>query len=911
MTARSQQAQALYEQLRALEQRARDALRRTGRRYSRREVARALGRSPYGRTVESRRISDWVPLDRAREPKVPSDRCGDDVLALVRLWSSWAGEEPDERWWRDLLDTAQPVRRPRSATPAPGRPVREFTDPFALQVHRAIDGGAGRELPLYVRRAHDRWLSDVVNSVLRRGDGRWTSAIAVLVGDSSTGKTRACWEALALLPSDWRLLHPLVPDRSEALIAALEDIAPRTVLWLDEVDRFLSGARGEQAAALLREVLDDPRRAPLLVLGTTWPEEWAELVKPRRAGERGDPHAHARALLTGRHHRVPDAFEDTDLPELRRLAARDPRIQEALDHGEQGRITQYLAGGRALLDRYETATALERALIESAMDVRRLGHQVALPRLLLEAAIPHYLTGRRYDMVADDDLEAALTDLGEPSRGTSGPLTPVTVRRPGRPLVVTDTVRLADYLDQHGRRERHTEVPPAGLWDALGDHAAPGSLRALAESAGERGHLRIALRLLVAAAEAKTPGAVLAVSQFLEEHDRHDEALLWCLPLAGTGDPDAMARVAGIMEETRRRDEAVVWHTRAAEAGCRESWMYAGMLLHGAGRHGDAEACFRRALDAGVSRARGPLASLLEHLGRTDEALVHHRQEAEADGGYAVMRAADLMRRRGDSGTAVLVWLLERAREELAREEVRLPWAGTALLHHLAEDTGLRHRLREHSAAGEDGEVRRALTVMVYLGEEFAKAARRTTAQGTAEAPRQDGDPAEALARYEEEAAEGGRGAAAHAAALCERLGRPAQAADWYRRAAEEGDLDALGHTARLMTPAEGPDAAFAWLMACADRRAAAEYGEARATVAQLLHAAGRTREALDWLRRASQAGDPYAWRQYADLLKAAGRTEEAERLRRYGWEPDGAISPPWSAAPPDPLPVRGPAERP
>lgn len=151
-------------------------------------------------------------------------------------------------------------------------------------------------------------------------------------------------------------------------------------------------------------------------------------------------------------------------------------------------------------------------------------------------------------------------------------------------------------------------------------------------------------------------------------------------------------------------------------------------------------------------------------------------------------------------------------------------------------------------------------------------------------------------------------GAAAHAAAVCEQVGRPAQVADCYRRAAEEGDPDALGHTARLMTPAEGPDAAFARLMACADRRAAAEHDEARETVARLLHAAGRTREALDWLRRASRAGAPYAWRQCADLLESAGRTEEAQRLRRYGWEGDGVISAPWSAAPPGRLPLAGPA---
>lgn len=63
MTTRSREAQALYEQLRALEQRARDALRRVGRRYSRREVSQTLAKHPYGRRVGNQRISAWVPAN--------------------------------------------------------------------------------------------------------------------------------------------------------------------------------------------------------------------------------------------------------------------------------------------------------------------------------------------------------------------------------------------------------------------------------------------------------------------------------------------------------------------------------------------------------------------------------------------------------------------------------------------------------------------------------------------------------------------------------------------------------------------------------------------------------------------------------------------------------------------------------
>ncbi|MFF7854438.1 hypothetical protein [Streptomyces sp. NPDC007904] len=252
-------------------------------------MIQALAKPPYGRGVGDQRISDWVPT-RDKEPKVPSDRSSDDVLALVRLWSSWAGESVNERHWRNLLEQAQPVRVLRTVPTGPGQSVREFTDPFTLEVHEAVDGGGASGLPLlplYVERQHDRWLADVANDLVARAAGQPTGVLAVLVGGSSTGKTRACWEALNLLPPDWRLVLPLVPSPAEALIAALAEITPRTVLWLDEIHRFLSGDRGEQAAAHLREVLNDPRRGPLLVLGTTWPDLWADLVKPRKTATAG------------------------------------------------------------------------------------------------------------------------------------------------------------------------------------------------------------------------------------------------------------------------------------------------------------------------------------------------------------------------------------------------------------------------------------------------------------------------------------------------------------------------------------------------------------------------------------------------------------------------------------------------
>jgi hypothetical protein len=62
-----------------------------------------------------------------------------------------------------------------------GRPVHEITDPFALEVHRAIDTSDRStplpDLPTYVERDHDRRLQAIVKQA---AEGR--SAAAVLVG---------------------------------------------------------------------------------------------------------------------------------------------------------------------------------------------------------------------------------------------------------------------------------------------------------------------------------------------------------------------------------------------------------------------------------------------------------------------------------------------------------------------------------------------------------------------------------------------------------------------------------------------------------------------------------------------------------------------------------------------------------
>jgi hypothetical protein len=142
---------------------------------------------------------------------------------------------------RPLRDAAeQGVRRPRRPL---GSPVSAFSA-ADLEVHSAEPGTD--VLPEYIIRAHDRVLDELVAGAVGPS-GR--SGCTVLVGGSCTGKTRALYEALhrrgtgpgmtSLAEAGWRVwpeVNPLPPKR---FLDELGRVGPRTIVWLNEAQRYL------------------------------------------------------------------------------------------------------------------------------------------------------------------------------------------------------------------------------------------------------------------------------------------------------------------------------------------------------------------------------------------------------------------------------------------------------------------------------------------------------------------------------------------------------------------------------------------------------------------------------------------------------------------------------------------------
>ncbi|ONH22300.1 hypothetical protein BL253_36115 [Pseudofrankia asymbiotica] len=493
----------------------------------------------------------------------------------------------------------------------PARPIREMIDPFDLEVHPAIDAGAAAEglppLPRYVLREHDHELRVIV---ARAAEG--ASGIAVLVGGSSTGKTRACWEAIQSLPDEWRLWHPINPGRVEAALDELPRIGPRTVIWLNETQHYLLTTPpevGERVAAGLRELLRDPDRQPVLILGTLWPDYW-ETITIRPGAGQPDLHTQARDLVTDADIPLPDAFSGQAFSALRGAASGDPRLADAATHAVDGQITQYLAGAPELLARYRNALPAARALIEAAMDARRFGHGHALPHQLLEAAAPGYLTDQEWDSLDDDWFARALTYTAASCRGACGPLTAIRPR-PGQPAPQKPYYRLADYLEQHGRVVRRTQWAPAALWDALVAHAAPDDTLQIAVSADQRRLDRCAFPLFTRAAEAGDKSAALRLVQMLAR--RRD--LDGLQARADAGDGYARAQLTHLL--ARNGDEDAERNLRdRADARDRHA---AFELINLLGGRGDLDELRTRA-DAGSDFATIELFNRLLERGEQEEA---------------------------------------------------------------------------------------------------------------------------------------------------------------------------------------------------------------------------------------------------------------------------------------------------
>jgi hypothetical protein len=138
-----------------------------------------------------------------------------------------------------------------------------------LGVHAAITvpGVPDDVLPEYVPRDADAAEFGVRARVAAASQA---GGFVLLVGGSSVGKTRCAAQAVLTLVPDWWLVHPAGLAEVTALAAA--PLAPPTVVWLDELQRYLDGEYG-LTGGVARALLGAP--GPVVIIGTLRPDRYA------------------------------------------------------------------------------------------------------------------------------------------------------------------------------------------------------------------------------------------------------------------------------------------------------------------------------------------------------------------------------------------------------------------------------------------------------------------------------------------------------------------------------------------------------------------------------------------------------------------------------------------------------------
>ncbi|MFJ5780425.1 hypothetical protein [Streptomyces sp. NPDC093094] len=757
---------------------------------------------------------------------------------------------------------------PGTAVPGgPGRPIGQW-EPHDLEVHPAGPGpavpGAGtaavRALPGYVRRVHDRVLAEAVEDA---AGGR--SRIVVLVGTSSTGKTRACWEAVQpLAKRGWRLWHPYHPARVEAALEDLQHVGPRTVVWLNEAQHYLGDrTAGERIAAAVHHLLISPKRGPVLVLGTLWPEyakEYTALPTPRAE----DPHSRARELLASRTLTIPDAFDTRALAAATALAEGGDRLlADALTRARvDGRITQDLAGAPELLNRYQHAIPAAKALLDAAMDARRLGVGLHLPQAFLTDAAPGYLTDLDHDQLTDDWAEQAYAELAEPVHGRHPLLRRTTPRPSQHPPAPTAGVaepsprsagplfRLADYLDQHGRTARRHLCPPASFWHAAHTHLThPDDLDNLTREAEQRHRLQWAHHLRRRAADHGSTSALNRLAELRERTGDWEGAEKLARQAAHHGDTVPVHRLAAGREEAGDRKGAEELARLAAEHGDTSVLKDLAMTRERAGDQEAAEALLLQAARHGNTSALHHVAVIRERAGDRENADKLARLAAE-HGDTSVLKDLAVMRERAGDQQGSEALLLQAARH-----------GNTSALHHLA---GLREEAGDRASAD-------ALACQAADHGDNLPLYRLAVTREEAG----DRERAEALARQAAE--HGSTDALNRLTELREEAGDREGAETLARQAAEHGSTRALYRL--TMTREKAGDRKGAEALA----RLAAEHGSTRALnrLTMTREKAGDRKGAEKLAREAAHHGDTSALHHLAMRREEAGDREGAEALAR------------------------------
>jgi thioredoxin-like negative regulator of GroEL len=350
-------------------------------------------------------------------------------------------------------------------------------------------------------------------------------------------------------------------------------------------------------------------------------------------------------------------------------------------------------------------------------------------------------------------------------------------------------------------------------------------------------------------------------------------ASAWDAILSHLRDPADAFRLADSASNRLLYRYAIPLYRRAADAGDGHA---ADRLANLVARRGDLDQLRARA-DGGDHDAAMRLVGLLAERGDLHEL----RARADNGDGYAADRLASLLAERGDlhelraradnGDHGAAGWLadllirrgdLDEAEQVLRAAADAGDYDATLQLADLLAGRGDLDRLRARADNNADGWAASRLAVLL--------AERGDLDQLRARADNGDGNAARELARLLADHGDLDEAEQVLRARVSSGdYGAAQQLADWL---ADHGDLDEAEQVLRA-------------------RVSSGDYGADTLRLAGLLADRGDLDEAERVLRARVSSGDGHVAVWLADLLTKQGRGEEAERLRRFGLNPDGSIA--------------------
>jgi eukaryotic-like serine/threonine-protein kinase len=353
-------------------------------------------------------------LARLWPPGALASGLGAGLSVLAGVWSARGtaalqardGQQAADSGWR-----LKPRRLPL---------VEDLDDPVVLGVHPAATPGSqlmGR-VPPFVR----RHLASELEQTIRR------NRFLLLVGESTAGKSRAAYELMRVEMRGYRVVQPAARDDVVAA-AACAAATPRTVLWLDDLERFLGS--GGLTGAAVSDVLGASGDARYIV-ATMRSEEYAKFSGRSAPGLVGIGRDALRqgwdVLRQAARLEVPRMWSMEDVGRAGELS-QDWRLAEAVKYSGQYGIAEYLAAAPQLLHEWRDAWApgthpRAAAMVLAAVDARRAGIHRPLSRAVLNDLHRPYLRLRGGEQLRPEDEDAALTWATTPLFATSSLLVP-------------------------------------------------------------------------------------------------------------------------------------------------------------------------------------------------------------------------------------------------------------------------------------------------------------------------------------------------------------------------------------------------------------------------------------------------------------------------------------------------------